>query len=223
MNFFAVSCNSNNRFTAFVSVTCITAHTFKFAFVIHYVYFSNFYVENFFNCVFYLRFSCASIYFKCIFLIVENTCRFFSYNWALNDVACIHYASTSSTFSTAALVIINLSCLATSSTEILSAGITVMPCKLRADNSTFSLSPATTISALVSTEIFLRKAANSFVLGASKVKPSSTTNFSSFTLEERIDLIAKRRTFLGNLYAYERGVGPNTTPPPRHCGERIEP
>ncbi|EFR98953.1 RNA polymerase factor sigma-54, partial [Listeria seeligeri FSL N1-067] len=94
---------------------------------------------------------------------------------------------------------INLSCLATSSTEILSAGITVMPCKLRADNSTFSLSLATTISALVSTEIFLRKAANSFVLGASKVKPSSTTNFSSFTLEERIDLIAKRRTFLGNL------------------------
>jgi hypothetical protein len=45
----------------------------------------------------------------------------------------------------------------------------------------------------------------------------------STTFDDKADLIAKRRTFLGNLYEYERGVGPNTTPPPRHCGERIDP
>lgn len=36
-------------------------------------------------------------------------------------------------------------------------------------------------------------------------------------------LLAEPHTFLGILKANERGFGPNTTPPPLICGERMLP
>ena len=52
---------------------------------------------------------------------------------------------------------------------------------------------------LVSTDKLLNTATNSFVFGASKDKLSRTKMFSSRAFADNADLIAKRRTFLGNL------------------------
>jgi hypothetical protein len=58
---------------------------------------------------------------------------------------------------------------------------------------------AAALSAFLSTERPLNTVLNSFVLGASNARISNTKIFSSNTLEDSADLIAKRRTFLGNL------------------------
>jgi hypothetical protein len=70
---------------------------------------------------------------------------------------------------------------------------------LRADKATASLASAVTIKAFFSTDNPLRIAAISFVLAVSRVRSSRTMILLSFTLEDNTDLIAKRRTFLGNL------------------------
>lgn len=66
---------------------------------------------------------------------------------------------------------------------------------LRADNATFSSMSAVTINALESTERPLSRPLKSFVFGASKDSVSNTRMFSSATLVDNADLIAKRRTF----------------------------
>jgi len=76
---------------------------------------------------------------------------------------------------------------------------TVTPGMLRAESATFSSRSAVTIKAFFSTERPANTALKSFVFGASNAKFSNTTMFSSRTLEDNADLIAKRRTFLGNL------------------------
>ena len=40
---------------------------------------------------------------------------------------------------------------------------------------------------------------------------------------ERAEYRARRIIFLGVRWRYERGLGPRATPPPDHCGERVEP
>ena len=72
---------------------------------------------------------------------------------------------------------------------------------LRPDKNAFSFSAEVTTNALESTDKFLRTATKSFVFGASNFKSSRTTKLFSITFEDNADLIAKRRTFLGNLYA----------------------
>ena len=56
-----------------------------------------------------------------------------------------------------------------------------------------------TINALESTDNAFSTPLNSFVFGASNTRLSRTTMFSSNTLEDKADLIANRRTFLGSL------------------------
>jgi len=76
---------------------------------------------------------------------------------------------------------------------------TVTPGMLRAESATFSSRPSVITNVLESTERPFRTLANSFVLGASNDNASNTKMFSSTTLEDSADLIAKRRTFLGSL------------------------
>ena len=79
--------------------------------------------------------------------------------------------------------------------------ITVTPGILRADNSTDSFASAVTIRAFFSTVNPLSTASMSFVFGAFNTRSSRTTMLFSTTLVANADLIAKRRTFLGSLYA----------------------
>ena len=79
------------------------------------------------------------------------------------------------------------------------ASITVTPGMLRADNATFSSREAVTTNAFLPTGNFAKMLANSFVYGASNANASSTTKLSSTILVDKADLIAKRRTFFGNL------------------------
>jgi hypothetical protein len=42
-------------------------------------------------------------------------------------------------------------------------------------------------------------------------------------LAESACLSASARTFFGSSMAWLRGLGPNTLPPPRHCGTDLSP
>src|SRR5680860_1644201 len=50
---------------------------------------------------------------------------------------------------------------------------------------------------------------------------SRTISCCSITFEESAECKANRRTFLGNLKPYLRGLGAKITPPPLHNGERV--
>ena len=58
---------------------------------------------------------------------------------------------------------------------------------------------AVTINAFESTDNALSTPLNSFVFGASNAKLSKTNIFCSNTLDDKADLIANRRIFLGIL------------------------
>src|SRR5215212_5667735 len=62
-----------------------------------------------------------------------------------------------------------------------------------------------------------------FVLGLSKPHPSTTTTRPSPARSERAERSASEIIFLGVFCRYLRGFGPNATPPPLYCGDRIEP
>src|SRR6476469_10761577 len=49
-----------------------------------------------------------------------------------------------------------------------------------------------------------------------KIEPSVARALSALFL-------ASARTWRGTYSSYARGVGPNTVPPPTHCGARVEP
>ena len=87
----------------------------------------------------------------------------------------------------------------TSNTLTLSEVTTETFGKLRADKAAKSLPFSKTTNTLVSIDKLARTCLNSFVFGASKLKPSTATKLFSATLSDNTDFIAKRRTFLGSL------------------------
>ena len=96
------------------------------------------------------------------------------------------------------------------------------PGRFLADNTKLSfLDPITTNAFLAPT---LSSIAFTFlVLISSNLNSSITTNLSACTLDVNADFKAIRLSFLFNFFVYSLGVGANTTPPPFHCGARIDP
>src|SRR5699024_10632091 len=136
----------------------------------------------------------------------------------------IHYASTSPAFSAASFVKITLSYSTKSKTLSSSIEITLADFKLFAERITFSFFDSVMINAFSFTFSASNNWTTSLVLGCSNCKSSSTSKLSPCTFEDEADFNAKRRTFLGSfVLQFLAVVGPNTTPPPTHCGERVEP
>lgn len=55
------------------------------------------------------------------------------------------------------------------------------------------------------------------VFGSGGLSESTTMSLLSNALADNAHLIPRRRTFFSSLCAWERGLGPWVTPPPRHC------
>src|SRR5699024_8800651 len=141
-----------------------------------------------------------------------------------NISSILHYANTSPAFSAASFVITNLSCVNKSSTFTSSTVNTLTDFKLFAERITLSFLSVVTINAFSPALSASKRFTISFVLGASSEMSSNTNRSSSFTFDDKAERNAKRRTFLGSLQLQLRSVvAPNTTPPPSHCGERIDP
>src|SRR5262245_30533783 len=99
-----------------------------------------------------------------------------------------------------------------------------MPGRLRAETSRCGWASAITISTdWPASPSPSSSCATRFVLYSSSVSPSTTATAPSFARSESALRSAARRIFLVSRCSWLRGTGPNTTPPPDHCGERIEP
>src|SRR5262245_30988067 len=99
-----------------------------------------------------------------------------------------------------------------------------MPGRLRAETSRCGWASAITISTdWPASPSPSSSCATRFVLYSSSVSPSTTATAPSFARSESALRSAARRIFLVSRCSWLRGTGPNTTPPPAHCGERIEP
>src|SRR5262245_19193016 len=99
-----------------------------------------------------------------------------------------------------------------------------MPGRLRAETSRCGWASAITISTdWPASPSPSSSCATRFVLYSSSVSPSTTATAPSFARSESALRSAARRIFLVSRCSWLRGTGPNTTPPPTHCGERIEP
>jgi len=85
-----------------------------------------------------------------------------------------------------------------------------------------SISAPSMIRALVSSSL-PKRSLRPLVLPSEASAFSSTTISPALALADRACRSASARTFFGNSIAWLRGLGPNTLPPPRHCGTDLSP